>query len=244
MEAIERFTRVLAQCGGSPEEIAAALSSACRRIPKGYAAASHRAAREMNDASHVLTVWFSDPLYVDRDGSPIRLPVRGPAPSLEALLQRVDRSLNVDELLTYLVRTHAVKQLGTRYVPKSRALSLRGVVGLSLRGLVGMLRTLEHNLRPKDQVRSWFEYVAENPRFPARARAAFDARLDRLGMEFLHGLDADMHRRESALKPGERTVRIGVGMYRFEDEPEVRSSIPPRRATRKVDGRRRDKKPP
>jgi len=50
-----------------------------------------------------------------------------------------------------------------------------------LRGLTAMLRTLEHNGRPTRLVHSWFERFAENPRFPASARAGFDARLDRLG---------------------------------------------------------------
>jgi hypothetical protein len=91
-----------------------------------------------------------------------------------------------------------------------------------------MLRTLEHNTLPKHAARSWFEYIAENPGFPVRSLAAFDERLDRLGMKFLHAIDADMHRRERSRREGEPTVRIGVGVYRFEDAGEpgsIRSTL-------------------
>jgi hypothetical protein len=88
----------------------------------------------------------------------------------------------------------------------------------NLRSLVGLLRTLEHNMRPKRSARSWFEYFAENPAFPVRARGAFDTQLDDRGMKFLHGVDTYMHRRELERAPGERTVRMVVGMYRFEDD--------------------------
>jgi hypothetical protein len=36
---------------------------------------------------------------------------------------------------------------------------------------------------------------------------------------FLVQIDADMHRREGARKQGERTVRMGVGVYQYEDVP-------------------------
>ncbi len=228
LEAIERFARVLARCGSSPPDIAAAFAAACDRLPKELLARGTRASREMSDVSHVLTVWFQDSLYLDREGVPIRLTVRGAAPSLEALVHRVDRGLDVDAVLRYLLRAQALRRFGTRYAPRSRALLLRGTGGpdsfRNLRGLVAMLRTVEHNGQPKRSVRGWFEYFAENPRFPARARAAFDTRLDELGMKFLHAIDADMHRREQARKPSERTVRLGVGVYRFEDDAQADES--------------------
>jgi hypothetical protein len=98
---------------------------------------------------------------------------------------------------------------------------LRGARGpdyfRTLRVLANVLRTLEHNVRPQRAVRGWFEYFAENPRFPASARAAFDARVNRLGKEFLYRLDAYMRRREIRRRPGEPTVRLGLGMHLWED---------------------------
>lgn len=224
LEAIERFVRVLARPGNNPDQLAEAFTAACQRIPRAWAATGSRIHRELREASHVLSVWFSDPMYTDHTGAPRKLPLRGAAPSLEALVHRVDRTLRASDVLEYLMRTQVVRRSGTRYVPKTRILSLRGAGGpghcRDLRSLLGMLRTLEHNQLPREQARSWFEFFAENPNFPLRARAAFDIRLDRAAFQFLHALDADMLRCERARKPGEPTTRIGIGVYRFEDEPE------------------------
>ena len=241
LEAIERFARVLAHCGASPPELAAAFEAACHRIPTAIAAVGKNATPELSDASHVLTVWYSDPQYTDHHGSPKPLPMRGAAPSLEALVHRIDPKLRVEDVLLYLLKVRALRRDGRRFVPRSRSLALRGTGGptnfRNLRGLTAMLRTLEHNGRPKRLARGWFEVFAENPRFPASARAAFDARLDRLGMEFLQAIDADMHRRELARKPGEATVRIGVGVYRFEDETDDQSLVPTTNSGRATRGR-------
>lgn len=240
LEAIQRFVRVLARPGNDPDQLAKAFTAACQRIPRRWVATGSRIQREIREASHILSVWFSDPMYIDHTGAPRKLPLRGAAPSLEALVHRVDRTLRAMDVLQYLMKMQVVRRSGTRYVPKTRILSLRGAGGpghfRDLRSLLGMLRTLEHNQRPRGQVRSWFEFFAENPSFPLRARAAFDIRLDRAAIQFLHALDADMLRCERARKQGEPTTRIGVGVYRFEDEPEEESA---RRQVYRTKGRGR-----
>src|SRR5882762_11611974 len=226
LEAVARFVRVLARCGCTPEDIGREVVRACRRVPKSWAPKAMAALREMDDASHVLTLWFSDPAYLDSAGNPLPLPLRGAGGSLEALAHRVDHALDVREVLNYLSERGALRRVGKRYVPKDRVLSLRGAGGpdnfRNLRGLLGMLRTLEHNGQPRRRVPGWFEAFAENPRFPISARPGFDQRLRVHANKLLLQLDADMHRQEQSRKSGERTVRIGVGIYRFED------ALPPR----------------
>jgi Family of unknown function (DUF6502) len=233
LEAVERFVRVLARCGCAPDDIGREVAKACRQIPKSWAPKAMAALREIDDASHVLTLWFSDPAYLDRRGAPLPLPLRGAGGSLETLALRVDPKLDVREVLRYLVRRAALRRVGTRYVPKDRVLSLRGAGGPDnfrhLRGLLGMLRTLEHNGQPKRRVAGWYEVFAENPRFPVSGRAGFDKRLRVLGNKLLYQIDADMHRRERTRKKGERTVRIGVGVYRFEEGSRPRSRARRRR---------------
>jgi uncharacterized protein DUF6502 len=223
LEAVALFVRVLARCGCTPEDIAYEVAKACRQVPRSWAPKAMAALREMDDASHVLTLWFSDPAYLDSKGNPVALPLRGAGGSLEALARRVDEKLEAREVLRYLSRRGALRRTGVRYVPRERVLSLRGAGGPDnfrhLRGLLGMLRTLAHNGQPKRRVPGWFEVFAENPRFPVSARAGFDKRLRASGNKFLYQMDSDMHRRERARKKGERTVRIGVGVYRFEAGP-------------------------
>lgn len=233
LEAVGRFVRVLARCGCTPDDIGREVAKACRQVPKSWALKATAARREMDDASHLLTLWFSDPEYLDRRGAPIPLPMRGAGQSLEALASRVDPTLDLREVLRCLFRSKTLRRVGTRYVPKDRMLSFRAAGGPQnlhhLRGLLGMLRTLEHNVQTKRRAAVWYEVFAHNPRFPVSERAGLDKRIRVVGNRLLFQLDADMHRKERARKKGERTVRIGVGMYRFEDGPQPRARLRPKR---------------
>ena len=126
-EVVERVVRVLVRRGVSRGTIERSLSRAWRRIPKSAYASGTGTQRELIDISHVLTVWFVDPLYVDADGEPLRLSVAGPAPSLATLVQHVDPKLDVRLVLKYLLKFAAVRRVGRRYAPRSRALALRGM---------------------------------------------------------------------------------------------------------------------
>jgi hypothetical protein len=161
LEAVGRFVRVLGRCGYQPDAIEREVSAACRKIPKSWARSFPATLREMRDASHVLTLWFSDPAFLDATGNPRALPLRGARASLETLVRRVDRRISASELLSYLLRMRALRVVHSRYVPRDRVLSLRGAGGpdnfRGLRGLLGMLRTLEHNGLPKSRASGWFE---------------------------------------------------------------------------------------
>ena len=248
-EAIARFVRVLVRRGASPRTVQLAFRRAWLRAPRRIAEQDRRASSEVIDVSHVLTLWFGDPLYVDARGDPLRLPLRGPAPSIASLVQHVDPTLNAKQVLQSLIGADALRRIGSRYLPRSRAVAFRGtgapLHARNLRALLAMLRTLEHNMGPKDRVPSWFEYVAENPRFPVSVRDPFDARLREDAMTFLRNQDSRMLSHERKAKPGEPTVRMGVGVYRFEEEVLPNSGVTPRmkrprgRRTRKARQRRR-----
>jgi len=222
-EAVARFVRVLAHCGCTPEDIGQEVVRACREIPRSWPTKAMAALREMDDAAHVLTLWFSDPAYLDARGAPRPLPLRGAGGSLEGLAYRANPKLEARALLRYFVRHGALRRKGQNYVPKDRVLLLRNAGGPEhfrhLRALVAMLRTLEHNSQPKRRVPGWYEVFAENPRFPVRAIPAFDRRLRFHSDNLLRRFDTAMLQQERVRKPGEPTVRIGVGVYRFEEAP-------------------------
>lgn len=222
IQAIELFVRLLAQCGCEPGDVLERVRLACEQIPPRWVRQARSAPREISDATHALTVWFSDPDYLDRAGAPRPLPLRGTGRSLETLVSSIDRRLDADEVLTYLMKGRALRRLGSRYVPRGRVLSLRGVRGpnefRNLRGLLAMLRTLEHNSRPRRQAPSWFEFAAENPRIPKRACARYDEFVATRAMRFLFDADAELRRLELTCRPGEPTVRLGTGVYRFQED--------------------------
>ena len=221
-EAMERFVRVLIRRGASQRTIQRAFRRAWLHVPRDAVEDSRRVTRELIDVGHVLTLWFGDPLYVDARGDPLSLPLRGPAPSLASIIQHVDPSLDLTQVLKCLIRADAVRRTGSRYSPRSRAVAFRGtgapLHARNLRALLGMLRTIEHNTEPKDKVAPWFEYVAENPRFPVSAREPYDVGLREDAMTFLRNQDSRMLSHQRKAKPGEPTVRMGVGVFRFEEE--------------------------
>lgn len=231
-EAMERFVRVLVRRGVSQRTTQRAFRRAWLHVPRDAAEHNRRASRELIDVGHVLTLWFGDPFYVNARGDPLLLPLRGQAPSLASLVQHVDPTLNVTQVLKCLIRADAVRRIGSRYLPRSRAVAFRGtgapLHARNLRALLGLLRTLEHNLGPKDGAPAWFEYVAENPRFPVGAREPFDARLREDAMTFLLSQDSRMLNHERKARPSEPTVRMGVGVFRFEEEVLPSSRAPSR----------------
>lgn len=251
---IEQFANVLRRCGYDPAEIVEAVQSATQAQSPGRARAPHTEAPEYRDAPHIMTVWHAEPAYTDRRGRPLPLRLRGPAPSFESLVRRVSRSRRVQDVLQYLLRAGAVQKVGGRYVARMPWVSLRGMrketSARNLRGLRGMLSNYEHNLLPRDQVDSWFEYTADNDRFPVSQEGALADFLLRDCMASLRRVDAFMLLCEQERKPGEPTMHVGFGMYRYQDEDPAQSSPPKasrskrrtrsvRRAMRPSQGRQR-----
>ena len=229
--AMRSFVRVLARCGCAPRDLEQQLVRACREIPESWL---HRVDARESAPGHVLTLWFSDPAYLDGLGNPKPLPLRG-RNSIETLAHRVDPRLEAREVLHYLVQGRGLRRTGQRYVPRDRVLNFRGAERMDrlerLRGLFGLLSTMEHNSQSVGKVPGRFDVFAWNPHFPVSARAVFDKWLRRFGNRFLVQIDANMHLREHARKKGERTIPFGVGVYRFEQGPApARGS---RRRTRK-----------
>ena len=219
--AVDCFVRILARCGLTPEEIVGAVREACEQIPASWPAKARRLKQQIPQASHVLTVWFSDAAYLDADGKPRPLPLEGGSISVASLVRSVDREVDPREVLAYLVRSGAVHRKGKYYVPRTRAVVLRGVRGPdyfhTLHVLTNFLGTLEHNLQPRRAARGRFERYVANPHFPASQLEPLYTFLERQGEEVLPRIDLYMHQREKLCQPGERTVRIGFGIYIFED---------------------------
>jgi hypothetical protein len=239
LEAVARFVRVLARAGCAPQDIGREVQKACRTVPLAWRRHARAELPAIDAAAHALTVWHSDPEYSDARGKPRTLTLREKGLSLEALLRRVDPQLRLSRVLPHLLRTRALRRVGNRFLPNDRALSFRGFGdpyhSRGVRGLLAMLRTLEHNSSPGRKVPGWFEMFALNSRFPVSARPAFDDRLRRQARQFLFHLDADMERQERTRRKGERTVPLGVGIYLFEEAP-LRS---PRAARKRPRGARR-----
>jgi hypothetical protein len=236
-EVIARVVHVLARCGCTPEQICEEVLKACRRVPKSWRQPTKAETSEIEAAAHVLTLWFQDPGYLDSTGNPKPLSLRDGERSLEALVRRVDPDLDVERILGYLLRYSVLRRIGSRYLPRDRALMLHSGAAhhaRSLQTMGAMLSTLEHNNRTRDSTLGWFERAAVNARVPASARANFDEWLHREGTRMLERIDAKLHGYEQKRRKGERTVHMGAGIYRIGEE-----ALPPKRRTRRRIPRRK-----
>jgi hypothetical protein len=239
-EAIARFVRLVAHCGFTPDGIARDVIAACRRVPKSWAQRAKDTLPYLHHTSHVLTLWYSDPRFLGPDGNPRPLPVQGREESIEALVKQVDSRLNAAEVVRFLEASKVLRRVGNRYVPRERAVVLRGTdiadSYRKLRALLGMLRAFDHNQRSKREVPTWFEAFADNPRFPVRAIPTLDRKVRAKANKLLVEVDGDMHREERLRDPAEPTVRIAVGVYWFEETllatPKLRQNRRRRKSTR------------
>jgi hypothetical protein len=219
-ESIEHFFRLLLQCGFTKTYIARQLADL---ESTGHSLAPPSAQIERSEppeASHLITLWCSSPDFVDDNGQPLPLPARGKHRSVQSLLHRVNPNASVEEIIDYLRHTGTLRRLGGKYALNRRWLFIRGIPGSaqlrSLRELVGMLQTLEHNLTAPSHESGWFEFVAFNPHFPVSQLPGFDQYLRREGMGLLRKIDHFLHQREAARKAREPTVWVGVSLHHVQ----------------------------
>lgn len=236
-EALHRFVRILAQRGCPAAVIQEEVTAACRGIARsGVSDASPE--RRLEDSAHVLTLWFSDPVYTGPEGSPRPLRLSGPAPSLESLIHRVDPQLKVGHVLESMLKGGALRRVGARFVPRRRALIFRDAESMrdTLGGLFGLLKTLEHNRwGPPENPR--LEVYSFNRNVPLSAVPELERKMRPMAERMISRSDTTMHESESERKRGERTVHMGIGVYQWIVDPVA--SVPPNRPTRSKRSRSR-----
>jgi hypothetical protein len=218
-EALELFARAFARCGFAPSEAARLFREISEHLPAILGRHGTGSSTQSDEAAHVLTLWFTEPEYL-MHGEPRPLFLRGSAPSIENLVRRIQPGPGVDAVMEYLLATRTVRRIGRRYIPRARAVRHRGAPrsqsAHSLRILLGLLRNVEHNARPRRAGPSWPEFTADCPHFPVRLRSAFNIRAERDALAMTRQKDAEMRRAESSRRPGAPTVPLSFGVYVFE----------------------------
>lgn len=234
-EAIFQFVRVLSSCGCPPEEIGRVALSACHELSKTWKRTSDYPLPDVDSAGRMLTIWFSDPMFLDNTGSPRPLPLRGRV-SLESLARRADPNAKVGAMMGYPLQSGLLRRVGNSYVPRERMLLLRGTQGLShpqgLRGLFGLLKTLDHNRGRAKNVPVRFQMFSYNEHFPISAREEFEKDASDAFRRLFYKADGQMHRRERNRKGNEPTIVMGVGGYAFEESDPLSTKIKRRKRRR------------
>jgi hypothetical protein len=232
-EFLERLARILVQSGHSPKQLSREFQQICARLKEPARPWDPARLNYVSDLPHILAHWHTDPQYLDADGLPSPIPLRGRGPSLSDLVRRTLPHANPADVLESLMGLKALRRSGELYSPADRYLAYTkqrdSALAHALTALLGMLRTVEHNISTK-RGDALLERAAMNPRFPVSALPAFYERLRTAAGEFIFSVDDDMRRRESNAGP-EATVRLGVGVYAFENPPPSARS---RRAARRT----------
>jgi hypothetical protein len=220
-EFLERLARILVQSGHSPQNLTREFQRICAGLKEPAHAWDPARLNYVSDLPHVLAHWHTDPQYLDSNGEPISIPLRGRGPSFSDLVARTLPEADPQGVVHSLMRLKALRRRGALYSPTDRYLAYTkqrdSALAHALTALLGMLRTVDHNISTR-RGDTLLERAAMNPRFPVSALPAFRRRLRSVASEFLFSLDSDMRRRESTGR-AEPTVRLGIGVFAFESPP-------------------------
>lgn len=223
-DSIRLLARILARRGHAAAEAIEEFRKAYETIVAEVQTPLSPVEPEIPEAPHVMTLWHDDTTYVDDEGEPRKIKATGPEPSFEALVRKVDPKLDTDRVLNYLIRDRVVRQEGDWYVPQNRGVVLATDAGpaayRTVRVVSAFLRTCGHNLDldPSDRLHRWFERISENRDFPLSKLAEFAAFLEQHGDPFLKLIDAYMRVCEAAKEPHEPTIKLGVGVFRYQED--------------------------
>jgi hypothetical protein len=183
--------------------------------------------QEYNRAARVITGWLRDSDFGDGNGHPIPLRILGKRRSFSALVKRYSGDIPVRAMLDELVRVGAVKQLRDGriglvvrgYIPQKGMDQQLTILG---QDAADLMDTIDHNLyrnpsRPRIQRKVMYDNV------PAESANAFKAVAESRSQEMLEGLDRWLSHRDRDINPtvkGTGRVRVGVGLYHFEERLE------------------------
>lgn len=238
-ELLVLMARVLTLTGHSPKRLAAEFHSICGRLKEPKYPWDPFSLHFIWDLPEVLARWHSDPQYLDSRGVPLALPLKGSGPSVTSLIERVLPHCDPEAMVEALQHVKSIRRQGRRYRPTGRqaAYQHQRVIGWlhGLTMLIGLLRTVEHNIAHPDG-HTLLERAAINSRFPVRYLPEMHQRFkDRAGT-FLWQTDGEMRKRQRPTGSSD-CVRLGVGIFAFEDPPTTgrigRTSRGPRAGARR-----------
>ena len=182
---------------------------------------------EYHRASRVVTGWVRDPDFGDGKGHPHPLRMEGKRASFRALVKRYSGDIPVRALLDELLRVGAVKQLkdgricllSRGYIPQKGPVEKLHVLGSDTADLI---TTIDHNMYQKP-TKPRFQRKVMYDNVPVRAAKEFQILAAAQGQELLEAIDRWLSHRDRDVNPaskGTGRVRVGLGIYHFEEQLE------------------------
>jgi len=219
-EVLTESAAILVKTGHSPKELEHTFREICRALGEPSQPFDPGSVPYVVGLSHIVAHWYTDPAFRDGSDQPLRLPLQARGPCLAKLIRRVLPREQVETVAESLMRTGAVKRHGRLYAPTDRFVELTQDLSTvhvhGLTSLVGMLRTVQHNISCGDENLRLLERAATNPYVPIRALPEIHRRIKREVTALLWKLDGYL--RSWEVEPdSEPTTRVGIGAYAYED---------------------------
>lgn len=186
---------------------------------------------EYNRAARVIAGWLKDLRFSDGRGHPAPLPLEGKRGSFAALVKVYSGDIPVRAMLDELLHVGAVQHMkdgriclrSRGYIPQNSAPEKLSILGTDTADLIA---TIDHNVyvnpkKPRFQRKVMYDNV------PVEAAQEFQAIAAARSQELLEALDRWLSNRDRDVNPstkGTGRVRLGVGLYHFEERLEDESS--------------------
>jgi hypothetical protein len=193
-----------------------------------YRRTSFASATDLVAAGNVLDRWRSDRKYMDRSAHPRAVRLRGPAPSVEALVKLERRahkgSLHPEQMKALGLVSHAG---GGKYKPSVPYEILRDLDAATqhqiAHALFMMLQTIAHNIATPDKSKRLIERFAEIPDLPRKHRSEFRDFARQQGHTFIQTINRWLAARRVRKSHARRKATVaGVHVYAYLGNPPPR----------------------
>jgi hypothetical protein len=218
-EFLKALVPLMVAAGHSPKRLVAEFRSICARMKEPMRKWDPADLAYVADLPHVLSHWHTDEHYTDAQGAPRPLPLRGPGPSLTALIERVYPGGDPDLVVQALVRTRAVRKRKGVFEPLARnVLFIERIYARhhALLSVFELLRTVTRNCARGRRGPPLLHQTAINSWYPERYLPEFHERAKRQAGEALWEFDRFMRRREPPRGSKEPVRRVGLCIFAIE----------------------------
>jgi hypothetical protein len=180
-----------------------------------------------NRPARVIGGWVRAKAYHDGRGRPAALPMEGETRSFSALVREFSGDIPPRAMADELSRVGAIEilpngnvRLLTRaYIPRGDQAEKVGILGTDVADLI---RTIDHNLTSSPG-EAYFQRRVSYDNIPQEMLPALTKKIARKAQACLESLDRELAAADRDLAPGVKgtgRVRIGVGIYYFEERVE------------------------
>ncbi|MCX7035200.1 MAG: DUF6502 family protein [Proteobacteria bacterium] len=184
-------------------------------------------------APNMLYRWHKNLRLLDDLGNPKPLPLRGAAPSVEALIRAEKPRDSIEAVIKFLQKARLIRRRGKGWAPPAAEVIMNSinpaVVEHSTRTVLRFLETINHNLRHEVPAARLIERSVVAADFPPEAMAEFRAFVHDHGADFLTTVDNWMGSRAARFAPAATTGRrsraraanpeVGVHLFAWVQTP-------------------------